>query len=227
MAKAYLTPDGWRKTCYACKQEFNLDFFFKNSQTSDGLASACKTCSKQKTKAVEAKRKAAGLGRLNPETEARRKERRKAAYDANPEKHRERAKANRIKHAGKPYMDTSTLKARRPEYYRAYARSYYHLNKDSIGPRNRELVMRRYMLKEQATPSWADRESVMAFYREAARLTLSTGVEHQVDHIVPLVSKLVCGLHTHTNMQILIKSDNVKKGNRKWPGHPNPELDLP
>jgi len=37
---------------------------------------------------------------------------------------------------------------------------------------------------------------------------------HHVDHIVPLVSQLVCGL------QILDAKANIEKGNRSWPDMP-------
>ena len=41
-----------------------------------------------------------------------------------------------------------------------------------------------------------------------------TGVEHDVDHVIPMNGKTVCGLHVPTNMQVLTHSENARKGNK-------------
>ena len=74
--------------------------------------------------------------------------------------------------------------------------------------------------KLKATPSWADPVLILAFYEEAQRLTLKTGIVHHVDHMVPLQSKKVCGLHTQDNLCVLVGSDNISKSNRRWPDMP-------
>lgn len=71
-----------------------------------------------------------------------------------------------------------------------------------------------------ATPQWADCNAVLAFYEQAQLVSASTGVVHHVDHIVPLTSKHVCGLHCEANLQVLPGGDNISKSNRKWPDKP-------
>jgi hypothetical protein len=79
---------------------------------------------------------------------------------------------------------------------------------------------RRRATKLQATPAWADQARIAELYAEAVRLTKETGIEHHVDHIVPLVSKLVCGLHCEFNLRVTLGAENLTKGNRHWPDMP-------
>ena len=68
--------------------------------------------------------------------------------------------------------------------------------------------------KTQATPQWADRQIINDFYAEATHFGL------EVDHIVPLHSPLVCGLHWEGNMQLLTSEENARKKNYRWPDMP-------
>lgn len=72
---------------------------------------------------------------------------------------------------------------------------------------------RRREAERRATPAWADQLAILAVYKEAARLSAATGVSHDVDHIVPLQAKNVCGLHVHWNLQPLPASANRSKQN--------------
>lgn len=68
-----------------------------------------------------------------------------------------------------------------------------------------------------ATPKWLNKQhksEIKEFYILAKELQWLSEERLEVDHIIPLVSDLVCGLHVPWNLQILPKSVNVKKGNR-------------
>jgi hypothetical protein len=70
----------------------------------------------------------------------------------------------------------------------------------------------RQLKKKMATPAWAELDKIKQVYLEAARLTEQTGIKHHVDHIIPISSLVVCGLHVHGNLQIITAEENVKKG---------------
>ncbi|AJG19057.1 Phage protein [Cupriavidus basilensis] len=72
---------------------------------------------------------------------------------------------------------------------------------------------RRRIIMRLATPRWANREAVTAVYLERERMIVETGILHQVDHIVPLVHPLVCGLHCEYNLRVTTAFENQSKSN--------------
>lgn len=92
---------------------------------------------------------------------------------------------------------------------RETARKWARDNKHRIAAK----AARRRAGKLQATPPWVDHVEIGKFYVEARRLTLETGIIHEVDHIHPLQGRNLCGLHVPWNLQILTKSENSRKRN--------------
>lgn len=71
--------------------------------------------------------------------------------------------------------------------------------------------------KMRALPKWANHFFMSEAYHLAALRSRLLGVPHEVDHIVPLRSSLVCGLHCESNLRVITKAANMDKGNRWWP----------
>lgn len=70
---------------------------------------------------------------------------------------------------------------------------------------------------KQATPKWLTSEQkkqIRQLYVDAMITSRVTGVPYVVDHIVPLRSDEVCGLHVPWNLQIMTREENLKKSNK-------------
>ena len=110
-------------------------------------------------------------------------------------------------------------KAGRPTLYSAeqYTQKMREWRKDWASKNPAKLLARtrRYQAQKlKAIPRWADHKAIAQVY-ESARLA---GMH--VDHIVPLVSPIVCGLHCEANLQLLTPHENWSKNNRHWPDMP-------
>lgn len=71
--------------------------------------------------------------------------------------------------------------------------------------------------KQEARPRWADVDAIAAIYAECARITRQTGIPHEVDHIVPLLGRDVCGLHVEGNLRVVPRHVNRRKSNKLEP----------
>lgn len=96
---------------------------------------------------------------------------------------------------------------------RARASAYRKNNSDKV---NFFTAIRR-AAKINATPIWLSQEQkleIKNLYKKAKEITVATGTQHVVDHIVPLQGKIVTGLHVPWNLQILTASENNAKHNK-------------
>lgn len=95
----------------------------------------------------------------------------------------------------------------------------YKAEMDRTRPERRAALVRHHAAKRrvaklQRTPPWANQDAIRAIYAEAVRLTRETGIEHHVDHTIPLQGELVSGLHVENNLQVLPWRENILKRNR-------------
>lgn len=79
-------------------------------------------------------------------------------------------------------------------------------NPERVNARN----ARRRAAKLQRTPAWRNLDAITAIY-----ITCPKG--YDVDHIIPLQSKNVSGLHVESNLQCLPLSENRSKNNKFEP----------
>ena len=97
-----------------------------------------------------------------------------------------------------------------PESIKQIQKTYAENNRAKCNAK----VSKRYHAKLQRIPKWANLDKIALIYAEAQRLTEETGIEHHVDHIIPIQGKRVSGLHVESNLRVITKEENLRKGNR-------------
>ena len=192
------------KVCTKCGIEKTVDCFSKKKDGKYGVRSYCKDCQSISGKSYYLLNRERVLTKQKVYTQSKKEE-----LSAYSKRYR---KENLQKIKDYQQIHRSQNKERYKQYFKQYAKRYQQNNKAYFAA---AAALRRCM-KKQATPMWIDLELVMSLYFIAAELT-KLGVPTHVDHIVPLNSDKVCGLHCEANLQLLSANDNISKGNRHWP----------
>lgn len=170
-------------------------YFYQKKGVKCGLTAWCRSCISQKEK---------------------------EKYQVNPKRKKENARRRRIK------IGRNEKKRIDAEYYqknRTTALAYERF-KNLTDPRHQirkrkaaltwakqnprkvyEQQKKRDMLKCRAMPPWVDASALREIY-----LKCPEGMD--VDHIVPITSPIVCGLHVPWNLQYLTPTANREKHNK-------------
>lgn len=219
------------KKCARCKLLKDKSEFAKQARSLDGRQSWCKTCRKDYRKENRqvfiAKDRQRYRDNPEPFKEAGKKRRERLGKEKIREYNQAYAAANKEKIS----KIAKSWRERNSEKLKAYRKKRYQENKQKYYERNLkkwlemphvvlEACRRRTAMKRQAVPAWANQEKIKEAYLIAELLTKILKISYQVDHIVPLKSKFVCGLHVEHNLQVITASENAAKGNRWWPGKP-------
>ena len=151
---------------------------------------------------------------------------------------RERARSDGLCSRCKSCVRTSNNSYR--ERHPTYGSDYYHSNTHKIKEattkwrldnHEHDLSVKRQYRKEnnhvhaacgarrrssiaQAMPGWYEHNAVVLLYKKRDDLSNLYGVEFEVDHIIPLIHPLVCGLHCLANLQLLDQRLNRMKSNK-------------
>ncbi len=214
------------KHCTRCKHPKEQSEFNRSKRESDGLQDICRICGKEVGaiyRANNVEKEKERHARYSKENREKLNEYLKQWQKDNPEKgikyrkdfyknHKESELLRRKKYR-KPEHDRKLSKEWREkniEYARLYDSEYAKHNKDKVNVKQ----AKRRAAKKNAIVEWADKNKIRTIYAEAARLTKETGIQHHVDHIIPLLSKKVCGLHWEENLQILTAQENHIKCNK-------------
>lgn len=138
--------------------------------------------------------------------------------------------ADNVKRSEKPKSEAA----------KAAGQRYYERNKAAVIARAQarpKLETQRYKLKykqenpelykalnsvrkrrhREAMPKWVTAEQKLVMrklYLQAMELTKITREQYVVDHIVPLISHEVCGLHVPWNLRVITQEENLKKSNK-------------
>lgn len=177
------------KRCYFCKQTKSFSEFHRRKRSADGRTDQCKPCMRHRY---------AQYYSANPERGAKYYAANKARMIA----YNKRWIAANPGYGAKYY---AANRARERAKYQRWAKA----NPDRISAIRGE----RRASELNATPPWVNKKTLTMIYGRSQILTRKTGIQHHVDHIVPLRHALVCGLHVPWNLQILTADENIRKNN--------------
>jgi len=116
-------------------------------------------------------------------------------------------------HAAQKYRDSKFNNTEYKEKQYKYHAKWRHENRGKC----RFLAILRQKRIKNATPKWLTKEhllEILALYEQASRMSETSIEPFHVDHIVPIKGKNICGLHVPWNLQIITKTQNLKKKNK-------------
>lgn len=179
------------KKCSACKIDLPREAFAKNRNAKDGYQGVCRLCRKARY------------------------------YDARPVDKQNQMReyyrqAARKRYAAETSKQTETRLQKMKVYRQENPGKLEAYRRGSL-VKNAAKEAKRRANKQWATPAWLTTEQeaqIAEFYWLASDLRCFGSEDYEVDHIIPLNGKNVCGLHVPWNLQILPARVNQSKGNR-------------
>lgn len=186
------------KRCTKCGEEKPLTEFHKRAASPDGLNYKCRGCAKALARGWHASHRS--------EANANRK----ARYIANREHELAMRKKWRQENPERAAAIVQQWTQAHKAEKAAGDRSWRQRN---VGRLNAHSARKRAEQRSR-TPEWADLNAIRQVYERARVIREITGEEVHVDHIYPLRGKTVSGLHVHNNLRVVLKEENLRKGNK-------------
>lgn len=193
------------KRCCTCLQEKpqTTAFFPRDRSRKDGLQPRCKDCFKAYREANKV-RVQATVRALTEQNKVRYAVKQKIWRDAHKQEAVERARAWALAHkhdpivAAKRKMSRERWRVANPVKNVAKSKNYY-------------------LRREQRVPPWVDEDALWVIDEAVALARLRervVGGSWHVDHIVPLHGRIVSGLHSPDNIQVVPAEFNMGKGRK-------------
>lgn len=208
------------KICTKCGAAKPLTEFHAQRKAKSGKHPWCKVCNKERVAAWRAENPARARASSSDwrKRYPERAKMRDAAYYARTAE-RQRALAAKRRDPEKNRVTVATWRAADPDRARAANAKWRAENVEKC----RAKKAARRAAKSEAIPVWFGELDRLVFIEAADLCRLraaATGIPWDVDHIVPLRGKTVCGLHVASNAAVIPSLINNQKGNRVWPDQP-------
>jgi hypothetical protein len=191
------------KLCVKCKTTKTYSDFYVNTRTKDGYNSFCIVC--HKIDNIARKKK----NRNDPEFKQKELVYKKEYRAQTVVQRKEYMKEWHIKNNEQQIAYREKYRIDNPNYFKEYIK----INKHKVNAKTRK----RQAAKLQRTPAWltdVDHWMMEEAYELAVLRTKLLGFPWEVDHVLPLQGKVISGLHTPYNLQVIPMVQNRSKLNR-------------
>ena len=196
------------RKCTKCQQTHPLSMFNKHKQCRDGINTVCKPCLSEYRKRHKERIQEYNKQYWNENAEKLKKDNNARYYD-NIDQRLEYGKNYYNTHSDERSDYSRRDRELNADKHKRWRDQYRANNPGKVNANN---ARRRKNIK-RATPKWASLKLIEEQYVLAASKTAELNVPYEVDHIVPINSDVVCGLHCEHNLRVIPKKDNMKKRN--------------